>query len=46
MDNYFNLKSSSGIKFNDLDIGVDWQLNNKDITLSDKDKNLQYLNNK
>ena len=43
MDNYFNLESSSGIKFDDLDIDINWKLNFKDIILSDKDKKLPYL---
>ena len=45
MDNYFNLESSSGIKFDDLDIDINWKLNFKDIILSDKDKKLPYLVN-
>ena len=45
MDNYFNLEFSSGIKFNDSDIGIDWKLNPENIILSDKDENLSLLKN-
>ena len=45
MDNYFNLESSSGIKFDDLNLNINWKLNFEDIILSDKDKSLPYLIN-
>jgi len=43
MDNYFNLESSSGIKFDDQDINIKWNLKSDDIILSDKDSNLPFL---
>ena len=37
-DNFYNSKSDRGILYNDLDLGIDWELLEKDIILSKKDK--------
>ena len=42
-DNFFDRKSARGIKFNDPDLKIDWQIPEKDIILSDKDKSLPFL---
>jgi dTDP-4-dehydrorhamnose 3,5-epimerase len=38
-DEYYNPQSEEGIAWNDIVIGIDWQLSERDILLSDKDKN-------
>ena len=43
VDNYYNMKSDSGYKYNDPSFRITWNLKNKDIILSDKDKKLQYI---
>lgn len=42
-DNVYNKASEGGIRFDDLDIGVDWKINPKDAILSEKDKNAPLL---
>lgn len=37
-DNYYQPHSEGGILWNDSSLGIDWQLPEKDILLSDKDK--------
>lgn len=39
-DNYYNKDSERGIIFNDKTLNVDWNYNNEDFILSDKDSNL------
>lgn len=43
VDNYYSPKSDRGIAFDDIDLNIDWQLNKKELVLSDKDKNLPNL---
>ena len=43
VDNYYNQEHDSGIRFNDSILNIKWELSDKDIILSDKDKNLPYL---
>jgi len=38
-DNYYNKASEAGIMFNDTNLNIDWQLNEAEFILSDKDKN-------
>ena len=42
-DNYYNKSSESGVRFNDPNIAIDWQMNHHDIILSEKDKKLPYF---
>jgi dTDP-4-dehydrorhamnose 3,5-epimerase len=42
-DNFFDKKSGSGIIYNDPDLKIDWQIPEKDIILSEKDKLLPSL---
>jgi dTDP-4-dehydrorhamnose 3,5-epimerase len=42
-DNFFDKKSGSGIVYNDPDLKIDWQIPEKDIILSEKDKLLPLL---
>ena len=42
-DNFFDRKSARGIKFNDPDLKIDWQIPEKDIILSEKDMSLPFL---
>lgn len=42
-DNFFDKKSGSGIIYNDPDLKIDWQIPEKDIILSEKDKLLPLL---
>lgn len=37
-DNYYEPKAEGGVLWNDPQIGIDWQLPEADITLSEKDK--------
>ena len=41
VDNIYAPKYDSGIKFNDKDLNINWVLNEEDIQLSEKDKNLE-----
>lgn len=43
IDNFFNQDCYKGIRYNDPKIDINWQLNSKDIVLSQKDQNLNYL---
>ena len=45
VDNYYNPDSQSGVLWNDLDLNIDWKINNKEIIVSEKDKNLPTFNN-
>ncbi|MDT7831126.1 dTDP-4-dehydrorhamnose 3,5-epimerase [Flavobacteriaceae bacterium S356] len=42
-DNYYNKESESGIIFNDPSLNIDWRLNENEVLLSDKDKELKSL---
>lgn len=44
-DNYYNKASESGIAYNDPSLKIDWQLQQDDFNLSDKDKNNPFLKN-
>ena len=43
VDNYYNKELDSGYKYDDPSFRIKWNLNDKDIILSDKDKNLPYI---
>ena len=43
-DNYYEPKAEGGVLWNDPQIGIDWQLPEADITLSEKDKKHPLLN--
>ena len=43
VDSYYNKELDSGYKYDDPSFGIKWNLNNKNIILSDKDKNLPYI---
>ena len=45
VDNYYAPKYDRGIKFDDPDIGIDWNFPKEDILVSDKDKNASLLKN-
>jgi dTDP-4-dehydrorhamnose 3,5-epimerase len=40
-DNYYHKESESGILYNDKDLNIDWMLNDYEIILSEKDKELK-----
>lgn len=42
-DNFYNKEAESGIIYNDPEIAIDWMLNEDEIILSDKDKELPTL---
>lgn len=42
-DNFFDKQSGSGIAYNDPDLEIDWQIPDKDIILSEKDRSLPFL---
>jgi len=37
-DNYYNKKSEASIRYNDTSLNIDWKVQQKDIVLSEKDK--------
>ena len=43
-DNYYNMASESGILYNDSDLAINWEYNNKDLIVSEKDKRLSIFN--
>lgn len=40
-DNYYNPESEFGIMYNDATFGIDWKINENDVDLSEKDKELK-----
>ena len=42
-DNFYDPAMEGGIIFNDPDLGIDWQLNEAEVLLSEKDKKLPRL---
>jgi dTDP-4-dehydrorhamnose 3,5-epimerase len=45
VDNEYHPEYDSGIRFDDKDLGIDWNLNHSDIVLSKKDLELQNFKN-
>jgi len=45
VDNEYHPECDSGIRFDDKDLGIDWNINNSDIVLSKKDMELQSFKN-
>jgi len=45
VDNEYHPECDSGIRFDDKDLGINWNLNHSDIVLSNKDSQLQYFKN-
>ena len=43
VDNYYSSKHDSGVLFDDPNIGISWNINESDITVSEKDSNLPAL---
>ncbi len=43
-DNYYERTSEAGIRYNDIDLAIDWRLPGSEIILSEKDKNLRSFN--
>ncbi|MNL61063.1 dTDP-4-dehydrorhamnose 3,5-epimerase [compost metagenome] len=37
-DNFYNKESEGSVKYNDEDLQIDWKLDEKDMILSEKDK--------
>jgi dTDP-4-dehydrorhamnose 3,5-epimerase len=44
-DNYYNKSAESGIIYNDKTLNIDWKLDNSELILSDKDKELPKFEN-
>jgi len=44
-DNYYNKASESGIIYNDVDLNIDWMLDQKEVVLSEKDRVLEQFCN-
>ena len=42
-DNYYNKEAESGVFYNDTDLKIDWMLSEKEIILTEKDKQLKKL---
>lgn len=45
VDNWYAPECDSGIKFDDPDLSIDWQIEATEIKLSEKDSELQYFKN-
>jgi dTDP-4-dehydrorhamnose 3,5-epimerase len=43
-DNYYNREAESGIHYADPSLAIDWKLASEDLIISDKDKELPFLN--
>lgn len=43
-DNYYNKSEESGIRYNDTILNINWLLEEYDLIVSEKDRNLQTLN--
>ncbi len=39
VDNYYSQEAEKSIRFDDVDLGINWNINTEDIVLSEKDKN-------
>jgi dTDP-4-dehydrorhamnose 3,5-epimerase len=44
-DEYYHPESEGGINYKDQDLTIDWQIPEKDITVSEKDADLPFLEN-
>ena len=44
-DNFYNKESEGGIIFNDPVLKIDWQFNEKELIISEKDQNQPNLEN-
>ncbi len=44
-DNFYNKESEGGVIFNDATLGIDWNFDEKDLIISEKDKILPSLEN-
>jgi len=44
-DEYYHPESEGGINYKDPDLVIDWQISEKDITVSEKDADLPFLEN-
>lgn len=44
-DNFYNKESEGGILYNDLEINIDWQFENNNLIISEKDRILPTLQN-
>lgn len=42
-DNYYDKNAESGIRYNDPELNVDWKLNDSQLVISEKDKELPYF---
>jgi dTDP-4-dehydrorhamnose 3,5-epimerase len=40
VDNYYNIKSESGIRYNDSHLSIDWEIEKDKLIISEKDQNL------
>ena len=43
VDNYYNPEYEKGIIWNDPNLNIDWMINDSEIIISEKDKNLPQL---
>ena len=44
VDNYYDIECDTGINFMDKSLQIDWPVDISELLISEKDKNLPYLN--
>ena len=46
VDNYYNPQCEDGLNYNDLQLGIDWKIDEKSIITNEKDRNYSSFNSR